>query len=124
MSYSTQQREALKEVLRETKNPLSAVEIHELGKLKKPSLGMATVYRTLKTMEQEGVIDLVDIPGTVPHYELGGHRHHHHFFCETCKRVFELEGCVHEVEELAPKKFQVHRHEIILYGACEECVKK
>lgn len=124
MSYSTAQREVLKEVLEQAQNPLTAEEIYRLGKAKKKSLGMATVYRALKNLEEDGYTSAVEIPGSTPRYEKKKPLHHHHFLCESCNRVFDLEGCLHEVEGLAPIKFQVKRHEIILYGACAECATK
>jgi Fe2+ or Zn2+ uptake regulation protein len=35
--------------------------------------------------------------------------------------VFDLPGCVHALETLAPRDFQVQRHHIILYGVCADC---
>jgi Fur family ferric uptake transcriptional regulator len=35
--------------------------------------------------------------------------------------VFDLHGCVEDLEALAPANFQVQRHEIILYGICAAC---
>jgi Fur family ferric uptake transcriptional regulator len=122
MPYSTRQRDAVHDILTESERPLTAQEIWKAGRKKKPGLGIATVYRTLKAMVEKQEVILVEIPGSAPHYERQKEHHHHHFLCESCHRVFELEGCVHEVVDLAPKRFKVKRHEIILYGSCEECL--
>ncbi|MDS4042638.1 MAG: hypothetical protein RKP20_15875 [Candidatus Competibacter sp.] len=42
---------------------------------------------------------------------------------QHCRRVFDLPGCVHDLESLAPQDFQVRRHEIILYGVCASCTE-
>jgi Fur family ferric uptake transcriptional regulator len=57
-------------------------------------------------------------------YEQAGKRHHHHFQCDQCHRVFELEGCLPAVHKLAGPKFHVRSHEIVLYGLCSECKRK
>ncbi|NJK90738.1 MAG: transcriptional repressor [Blastochloris sp.] len=124
MNYTTKQRDAVEQVLASSARPLTAQEIWELARKKKSGLGIATVYRALKTLTKGSKAVLVEIPGSAPHYEWQRGRHHHHFLCESCQRVFELEGCVHQVVDLAPKKFKVKRHEIILYGSCEGCAQK
>ncbi|MFK7959137.1 MAG: Fur family transcriptional regulator [Phycisphaerales bacterium] len=63
---------------------------------------------------------------TAPSAENLAHTHdhsgHHHFFhCETCDAVFPVEGCSGDVERLAPPNFTVRRHEVVLYGRCDEC---
>ncbi|MCA9418695.1 MAG: transcriptional repressor, partial [Candidatus Omnitrophica bacterium] len=54
-------------------------------------------------------------------YEMNGKRHHHHFVCRVCGRVFDIEGCPGQIEAMTPKGFLVEDHEIFLYGRCEEC---
>ena len=58
-----------------------------------PRLGLATVYRNIKILCDEGFLREVRIPGEAPRYELEGKGHHHHFYCFRCGRVFEIEGC-------------------------------
>jgi len=124
MVYITRQRDAVREILSASTRPLTAQEIWKAAKRRKPGLGIATVYRALKVMVENNEAKLVEIPGSAPHYEWHREHHHHHFLCESCHKVFELEGCVHEVVDLAPKKFKVKRHEIILYGSCDTCGAK
>jgi Fur family transcriptional regulator, ferric uptake regulator len=121
MQRQTRQRDAILAVLNEGTNPLTSQQILERASEEVPQLGLATVYRTLKTLMAEGSVQLVEIPGSTPHYEAVRAHHHHHFLCQTCEQVFELEGCVPKVEQLAPEAFQVERHEIILYGRCGAC---
>lgn len=56
-----------------------------------------------------------------PCAEHGASGHHHFFHCETCDAVFPVEGCSGDVEQLAPANFTVRRHEVVLYGRCDEC---
>ena len=48
MERSTRQRRAIREAFLEAGRPLSPQEVLELARKKVPSLGLATVYRTLK----------------------------------------------------------------------------
>jgi Fur family ferric uptake transcriptional regulator len=84
-------------------------------------LGIATVYRNIKALLEAGWLAAVELPGGAVVYERSGKTHHHHFQCDRCNQVFELHGCVPEVNRLAGSKFQVRAHEIVLYGLCTDC---
>ncbi|MEL7061961.1 MAG: transcriptional repressor, partial [Acidobacteriota bacterium] len=86
-----------------------------------PSLGLATVYRNLKSLVDDGTLATVELPGATGHYELAGKGHHHYFRCRSCDRVFDVEGCAAQLEELTPRGFQLEAHEIVLYGRCDAC---
>ena len=87
-----------------------------------PGLGIATVYRTLKTWVEEGGLTQVDLPGEAPRYEATGKQHHHHFHCRSCDRVYELEGCPENLRSLTPPGFTLEAHEVVLYGRCAACL--
>ena len=124
MPYATQQKRALTRVLQRAERPLTPVEICRAGKKAIPTLGIATVYRALRQLVEEGQVRLVEIPGTSPHYESTARQHHHFFFCRQCRGLYDLVGCVHGVGGLAPSGFAVEEHEIVLYGRCADCAGK
>ncbi len=88
-----------------------------------PALGLATVYRNLKQLTDAGEIQLVELPGEPPRYELAGHKHHHHFRCHDCNRVFDVHACPGDMQKLAPQGFKVDGHELTLYGRCSDCAR-
>ena len=89
-----------------------------------PGVSIATVYRTLKALVEDGVLEAVTLPGQVPRYELAGKSHHHHFHCRACGKVYELTRCCPDVASLAPEGFAVAEHEIILSGSCRDCLRE
>lgn len=121
MPYVTQQKLALTGLIQHAERPLTPAEICRTGRHEIPSLGIATVYRTLKQLMKAGQVRVVDIPGAAPHYECTARQHHHFFVCQQCRHLYNLEGCVPGVGALVPKGFSVSRHEIVLYGACRDC---
>jgi Fur family ferric uptake transcriptional regulator len=121
MERSTRQRQAIRAVLEELDRPLSPQEVLAAAQDKVPGLGIATVYRTLKGLVEEGMAVAVELPGNPPRYERSGKKHHHHFHCTTCGKAFELEGCPGDFSFLAPAGFQIQGHEIVLYGHCADC---
>ncbi len=121
MERSTRQRSAIRTVIDAAGRPLSPQEVLETAQAEVPALGMATVYRNLKMLVDEGEIAVVTLPGDSPRYESAEHAHHHHFQCTHCKRVFDVHACPGNLAQLAPKGFTVEHHELTLYGRCDEC---
>ena len=70
---STRQRAAIREAIEQAGRPLLAQEVLELACLHVPRLGIATVYRNIKAMVEEGAIKQVLLPGENPRFELAGH---------------------------------------------------
>ena len=122
---NTAQRSAVLQVLTEAGRPLSPLEILEAAKLYLPSLGIATVYRNIKAMMEEGVVQPVELPGSGQRYEVAGKHHHHHFHCNNCGRVYEIEGCSidHDETPNLPDDFQLEDHVVVLYGRCADCTQ-
>lgn len=121
LERSTRQRAALLAVFRSADRPLLAAEALELAQQQVPGLGLATVYRNLKALTEEGTLVQVLLPGETPRYEMADRQHHHHFQCVRCQRVFDGVGCPGSLEHLAPAGFVVQGHELTLYGLCRAC---
>lgn len=122
MERDTRQRQAIWEALEQEQRPLAPAEVLQLAKRTLPRLGIATVYRTLKALVEEGRLVVVDLPGEPQRYELAGLGHHHHFHCRECDRVFDVPGCgMHEQPAKLPMGFKVEEHEVWLTGLCDTC---
>ena len=118
---NTKQRQVIQHVLTQADRPLSVEEILQAAKRKTPSLGIATVYRNVKTLVEDGHAVIVDLPGEGPRYELAGKGHHHHFRCRSCAKVFETKACIGKLRNLVPRQFEVTGHDLVLYGRCPDC---
>ena len=117
----TRQRRAIRAAFLAADRPLDPNEVLELATGEHTGLGIATVYRNIKMLLDEGWLTTVELPAEVTHYELAGKEHHHHFHCRACGKVFELHACLPNVQKLAPPGFRVTGHELLLYGECREC---
>jgi Fur family transcriptional regulator, ferric uptake regulator len=121
MERNTRQRTAIREAIAQAGRPLLPQEVLEAAQEGAPSLSIATVYRNLRTLVDEGELRLVVLPGENARYEPAGGGHHHHFQCLQCQRVFEVEACPGNLASLAPPGFTVEDHDLTLYGRCREC---
>ena len=122
MKRDTRQRQAIRRAIEEVGRPLSPREVLDAASAYHAGLGIATVYRNLKALVEEGALAQVELPGEPPRYEATGKRHHHHFHCRACDRVYELEGCPDGLRSLTPAGFSLESHEVVLYGRCAACV--
>jgi Fur family ferric uptake transcriptional regulator len=117
----TSQRRAIRQVFREADRPLSTHEVLEAAKRHKSSVGIATIYRTLKLLLDSGWLTTVRLPGEPPRYELADKPHHHHFHCRACGKVVEVPGSDELLARIVPSGFQLEQHDLVLYGKCADC---
>ncbi len=125
MKRQTSQRRAILRALETASGPLTPQNVLERARQSHESLGLATVYRNLSSLEREKKVVAVYLPGESVRYELAERDAHHHYFCcGACEEVFELSTpCPVAVLEgvTLPGGFQVRNHELTLYGLCPNC---
>jgi len=117
----TRQRAAIERIFEEVPRPLSPAEVRDIAREEIPQLGMATVYRALNDMVKEATLRAVELPGQPSRYEKADLKHHHHFHCRKCDRVFDLQGCMLKADLNLPDGFVVQSHDITLNGICADC---
>jgi Fur family ferric uptake transcriptional regulator len=117
---NTRQKSAIRAAFLEASRPLSPDEVLQAAQRLHRGLGKATVYRNIQSLMEEGWLQSVAVPGDAARYELAGKEHHHHFQCNKCKRLYEVDGCVPFKPKL-PRGFRLTGHEFFLYGLCAQC---
>jgi Fur family ferric uptake transcriptional regulator len=121
----TRQRRAIRGVFEHVARPLSTDEILAGAQATIAGLGIATVYRSIRALVDEGFLDVVDVPGRLPLYERAGKSHHHHFSCTQCRRVYELDGCTTEIKGMRlPRGFKATGHDVTIFGVCLACARE
>lgn len=126
----TKQREAIAEVFFDSGRHLSLVELLARARARQPSVGYATVYRTMKVLAETGLATEHKFAEGNARYEpaIAGH-HHDHLICVTCGRIVEVEDDRIEAiqdEMAAERGFRVisHRHEIYAECVTPNCPQK
>ena len=87
-----------------------------------------TLYRTLKSFEEKGIIHKIDDGTGIAKYAMcdtACDEHHHHddhvhFHCNYCGSTF----CIDEIEApqiQLPKKHLVEKTTVVLNGKCSDC---
>jgi len=118
----TKQRRIIYDILKESKKPLNAEMIFE--KLKKDTMNLSTVYRTIDFFEKNNLVLKFHFNGT-SYYFLNTEKHHHYFICTECLSMTDIDchlsNTIHDLEK--NHGFLVTNHEMTVYGLCKECQK-
>jgi Fur family ferric uptake transcriptional regulator len=119
----TDQRKTILEVLLKANSPKSAEEI--ILVIGKSGPNRVTVYRTLESMAQTGIVHRAFVDGRSQYYELGDkcseHQCHPHFICSDCGRTQCLPEVSVPLASSPPAGFVIHRQQVRLEGLCPDC---
>jgi Fur family transcriptional regulator, ferric uptake regulator len=120
VSRRTEQREAILEALRGSDRAVTAQELH--GRL--ADVGLATVYRNLQRLADEGTADTLRRENGELAFLLCERGHHHHLTCRVCGRVEQVRDC--RLDEWARSVAAAHgfgevEHHAELVGVCARC---
>lgn len=90
-----------------------------------PTLGRATIYRTLWLFVDVGVLCKTELPSGSPRYSLDGVHHHNHLFCVSCERIdgFRHPSVERMVRTLANEVGGIVGHRLDLYHRCPRCTE-
>lgn len=124
----TKQRELILKFLYENEGHFAPEDIYILIKKSYPdvNIGIATVYRTLTLLENEGIASSISFGAQGKKYEFGMRKHHDHLICTNCGEIIEFfdETIEERQEEIAKKfNFKMQGHTMKIIGLCEKCQK-
>lgn len=119
-------RTAVVEALARHDCAVTAIELDEELRRRKPAVGRASVYRALEQLEQLGLVQRLEVTRGTAGYErvVPGGQHHHHAICRRCGRMvpFEDPSLERAIARLSDQiSFEVTGHDVVLRGRCERC---
>ena len=124
----TAQRRLILEVLESTPDHPTAEEIFHNARLCDPTLNLSTVYRTLRWLQEEGMVS--------PRWFEDERRQerfdtvvdedtdHYHFRCRVCNTIVEFpEPLIEEIKRAYQGRYggQVESATLTFYGVCQRC---
>jgi Fur family transcriptional regulator, ferric uptake regulator len=121
----TGQRETILEVFLQSRKHLTVEELHNLVKYRDPSIGLTTVYRTMKLFCECNL-------ARANHFDEGRVRyehqyktaHHDHMICHECGETIEfVDPQIEKLQEKAARQygFKMTDHRMEIYGICSRC---
>lgn len=135
MARNTLQQSIICETVKNMTTHPSPDEVYEAVRSKYPSIGRATVYRTLNRLAEKGEIRKVSMPDTADRFDFRTDEHVH-IRCSRCNKVFDAEfegipSLLTQLEEILKKDHREELHgfrtdgvNLSFYGICEECRSK
>ena len=124
MKRNTWQRVAVREALGTSEAFVSAQTLYARMRDRGSSVGLATVYRALADLANEGEADSLQQDGEALYRACTPHTHHHHLICRSCGRTVEI--AADEVESWARTVAAEHgfthpQHVVDVFGLCPDC---
>ena len=119
----TPQREAIYEEVRFSKEHPSIDMIYKKIKTKFPRISFDTVYRTLITFCEMGLVKLVEGYGYTKRFDPNMDCHHH-FHCVKCQKIFDFYDPAYDrLKEPQKMKagFRILNKKVVLEGICPGC---
>ena len=128
MQRMTKQRQAVLDELTRVPDFRSAQQIFEDLHSQGHRVGLATVYRSLQGLAEDGRIDtLRSSDGESLYRSCTNNHHHHHLVCRECGFTEEIEQS--QIESWVTRVAQAHgftgvEHSLELFGTCSTCHDK
>jgi Fur family transcriptional regulator, ferric uptake regulator len=99
----------------------------DIEKMSGDKFDRVTIYRTLQTFVEKGIIHTIPTADNSVKYALckdecvAGHHHddHIHFLCDDCGTTYCLDSNVPAVQ--LPKGFSASRTDVVVSGKCGKC---
>ena len=121
----TESRKRILQLFLEEKGALAHGDIEKRAGEK---FDRVTIYRTLQTFLEKGIIHSIPTADNAIRYALckdqcsSGHHHDHHihFICNNCQRTYCLDDVV-TPEIKMPKGYQASHVEVVVEGVCKDC---
>jgi len=123
----TPQREMIVEAIAHSGRHMTAEEVFEEVRERTRAVNIATVYRTLDLLVEEGLASRADLGGGRVVYATVRHGPHIHLVCRHCGRVIDADAAPFEplFEHIEARYgFVCHPHHFAIYGLCADCRAK
>lgn len=123
----TRQRSAVSSALDELDEFVSAQELHARLRAQGDSIGLATVYRALQQLSEDGEVDVVRTDEGESVYRRCSSGHHHHLVCRQCRKTVEVDSVAVErwARRIAEENgFADVDHVVEVFGTCSDCATK
>ena len=115
----TGQRRVIARVLSDAGDHPDVEELYRRAVLLDSRISIATVYRTVRLLEEKGILERRDFGGGRARYEPTEHGHHHHLIDIDSGKVVEFEDPEHErvMQAIAARLgFDLVSHRLELFG--------
>ena len=122
----TRQRKTILNILRQTKSHPSADEIYEMVRKQLPRISLGTVYRNLEVLVKSGLIQKLELGGTIKRFDWDPNKHYH-IRCLCCGQIDDAPiAPLNKLEDklYGATVFSIIGHRLEFEGLCPDCTEK
>ena len=119
----TPQRLAIMKYLDENRTHPTADRIYIDLKEKNPALSKTTVYNSVETLKEHGIIQSLTISGSESRYDFEN-KMHHHFLCKKCGIIIDIDIECPNIGKMLESGHNVEEVHGYFKGICKKCMKK
>ena len=123
MRNYSRQREAILNVLRETKTHPTAGWIYNKVREEIPNISLGTVYRNLKELSRTGEILSISVGDGFEHFD-GDYSPHLHLQCKHCKSLVDAPFSADIKSAVESEGFTPENTVFVIHGTCKSCKEK
>ena len=88
-----------------------------------PSLSKVTIYNTLHTFIEAGLVRVVDIDDSETRYDITLNNHGH-FLCVACGTIYNFQVNIDQVPIEGLNQFEITQKNVYFKGICPNCLKR
>ena len=123
----TPARRAVVETVAASERAITPLEVYDAARRRYRALGLVSVYRTLETLEELGLVQRVHQPENCQAFIAAGEGHQHLLVCQNCGRVALFDG--DDLERLMvsisrKSGYRILEHWLQLFGLCGDCQRR
>lgn len=121
---ATKQRKAILNYLKSVRTHPSAEIVYEAVKEDLPHLTLATVYRNLHLLADQGTILRFKVANEY-HFD-GFPEQHQHLICNSCLKIVDVfdKSITKTITDFKHSDFKVETADVLLRGICKDCQAK
>jgi Fur family peroxide stress response transcriptional regulator len=123
----TPQRIAILKAFLQSSDHPGIDQVYEKVKINFPTTSLATVYKTVKLLKDEGEILEINFGDGANRYDGNKPYPHPHLVCTRCKKITDPAVSLLDkmTAELASSSgYHIESHQVEFFGVCPECQKK
>jgi Fur family transcriptional regulator, peroxide stress response regulator len=124
LKLTHQRLEIFRELVRAKDHP-AAETLHRRLQKRIPTLSLDTIYRTLASLEQHGLICRVNTMESQARFEADSGPHHH-MVCTRCREIVDFQWDAFDDAELPGELSgwgRLTRRNVTLHGVCSKCLE-
>ncbi len=124
---NTRSRQIVLHIVEDAAVSLTAEDIYARAFQSGEPVTLSTVYRTLSTLSEKGVLLKSISQDGKTYYQPNSHQHKHRLVCKVCNEIILIENCPLEALEADLEKetgYTINGHNLEFSGICPRCAKK